>query len=129
MAAIEAIAELGVEEAVLDLCGMVKSEATFGEGARLKEAAVRALGSLGVGSAVPALCSVLQARAFLSKLGSHRPRMAAAEALAVLGGPDSREALERGCRSMHPGVRDACRRSLARLMAGEGSSLGVTGGR
>ncbi len=129
LAAIEAIAELGVEEAVLDLCGMVKSEATFGEGARLKEAAVRALGSLGVGSAVPALCSVLQARAFLSKLGSHRPRMAAAEALAVLGGPDSRQALERGCRSMHPGVRDACRRSLARLMAGEGSSLGVTGGR
>ena len=129
LAAIEAIAELGVKEAVPELCGTVQREATFGEGARLKGAAVRALGSLGVGNAVPVLCSVLQARAFLSKLGSHRPRMAAAEALAALGGPDSREALKQGCRSMHPGVRDACRRALARLIAGERSSLGATGGR
>ena len=129
LAAIDAIAELGVEKAVPGLCEMVEREANFGEGARLKEAAVRALGSLGVGNAVPALCSVLRARAFLSKLGSHRPRMAAAEALAALGGPDSREALERGCRSMHPGVRDACRRALSRLMASERSTLGVNGGR
>lgn len=128
LAAVEAIAELGVEEAVADLCGMVERDATFGEGVRLREAAVRTLGSLGMGEAVPALCSVLEARAFLSKLGGHRPRMAAAEALAALGGPDSREALEQGCRSMHPGVRDACRRALARLMAVEGLTSGVSDG-
>ncbi len=128
LAAANAIAELGVRDAVPHLCGIVEREASFGEGARLKEAAVRTLGSLGAGSAVPALCSVLQGGALLSKLGSHRPRIAAAEALAALGGPDSREALEKGCRSMHPGVREACRRALSRLLAAERPSWGSSGG-
>jgi HEAT repeat protein len=125
MAAVGAIAHLEVREAVPALCDMAEREAHFGEGARLREAAVRALGVLGEGSAVPSVCAVLAGRAFLSKLGSHRARIAAAEALAVLGGPDSREALERGRKSMHPAVRDACRRSLSVLLSREGDGRGA----
>ena len=128
-AAVKAIAELRVQEAVPALCELVERESNFGEGARLKEAAVRSLGALGAGSAVPVLCQVLKGRAFLSKIGSHRTRIAAAEALAALGGPDSREALARGCRSMHPAVRESCRRALSRLLAAERTTAGVSGAR
>jgi HEAT repeat protein len=119
MAAINAIAELAVKDAVPGLCEIAEAEAYFGEGARLREAAVRALAAIGESRAVRSLCAVLEGKALLSKLGSHRPRAAAAEALGILGGPDSREALEKGSKSMHPVVRDTCRRALARLLAGQ----------
>ncbi len=118
-AAVDAVAELGVREAAPALCEMIREGTRFGEGARLREAAARALGALGDGSAVPTLCAVLEGKALLSKLGSHGPRIAAAEALAALGGPDSRQALEQGCRSRHPAVREACKKALSRLLVRE----------
>ncbi len=126
LAAVTAIANLDVQAAAPALCEVVAHEASFGDGARLKEAAARALGRLGAASAVPVLCEVLKGKALLSKLGSHRPRIAAAEALAMLGGPNSREALEKGCRSMHPAVRESCRHALSRLLATERTTAGVS---
>lgn len=119
MAAVDAVAKLGVRAAGPALCEMIREGTRFGEGARLREAAARALGAVGDGRAVPALCAMVEGTAPLSKLGSHRPRIAAAEALAVLGGPDSRYALEQGCRSRHPAVREACGKALSRLLVRE----------
>lgn len=123
LAAIEGLAELRAEEAVSALCDIVTLENNFGEGARLREAAIRALGAIGSGRAVPVLCVVLE-RGILRTLGSPRPRVAAAEALGVLGGPDARLALEQGTRSMHGAVREACQRALARLRAREPTAAG-----
>jgi len=123
-AAVSSLAKLGAQAAVPAICRMLEQQTNFGEGARVKEAAVKALGELGKGEAVPALSDVLAGKAFFSKIGSHRPRIAAAHALAALGGPDARAALEQGCRTIHPAVREACRRGLARLMAAEDSRRG-----
>jgi len=119
LAAIDGLAELRAEAGVPVLCDIVAVENDFGDGARLREAAIRALGAIGSGRAVPALCEVLQRGAFLRMLGSPRPRVAAAEALGILGGPDARFALEQGTRSMHRAVREACQSALARLRARE----------
>ncbi|MBN1461347.1 MAG: HEAT repeat domain-containing protein [Armatimonadetes bacterium] len=126
-AAVSALAKLGAGETVPAICRMLEQQTNFGEGARIKEAAVKALGELGKGEAVPTLSDVLAGKAFFSKLGSHRPRIAAAHALAALGGPDAHAALEQGCRSIHPAVREACRRGLARLMAAEAARRGEYG--
>ncbi len=126
LAAVNAVANLDVQAAAPALCEVITHETSFGDGARLKEAAARALGRLGATSAVPVLCEVLRGKALLSKIGSYRPRIAAAEALAMLGGPDSKEALEKGCRSMHPAVRESCRRALSRLLATERTSVGAS---
>jgi hypothetical protein len=123
-AAASALATLEAQESVPAICRMLEQQASFGEGARVKEAAAKALGELGNGSAVPTLSALLAGKAFLAKLGSRRPRIAAAQALASLGGPDAREALELGCRSMHPALREACRRALSRLMAAENRARG-----
>jgi|GEM_PF-4712460 len=126
--AVMAIADLNVSEAVPSVCRLVEDESSFGEGGKVREAAVRALGELQVGIAVPTLCAVLRGRAFLSKLAGRKARIAAAEALASIGGADSKDALERGCRSLQPGVRDACRRALSRLIVNERTIRRGSGG-
>ncbi len=117
LAAVVAVGELRLTEAARGICELVRQEGSYGEGSRLKEAAVRALALIGAEAAVPTLCEVLRGGAFLSRLGSFRPRVAAAEALAVLGGPLSLDALRKGSRSMHPAIREACRKALARVSA------------
>ncbi len=118
LAAIDAIDAMKVAQAAPALRLLIEREGNYGEGARVKEAAVRALGELGDVSAVPALCEILRGQTLLAKLGSFRLRVAAAEALASVGGSESLEALRRAARSMHPAVREASRRALARLLGG-----------
>ncbi len=114
-AAVTALGELRARDGVSALCDLVCGAGNFGEGAALKEAAVRALGEIGDGRAVPALCEVLLGGGVLSVFGSPRPKVAAAEVLARMGGPDVEEALRLGCRRVSPTVRAACREALFRL--------------
>ena len=76
---------------------------------------MRALGEIGDSKAAPALCEVLLGGGVLSVFGSPRPKVAAAEVLARMGGPDAEEALRSGCRRVSPRVRAACRDGLFQL--------------
>jgi HEAT repeat protein len=127
LAAMRALGELRVSEAVPALMDIVSLESNFGEGAVLKEAAVDALAGIGATCAVPKLCELLEGGLILSMIGSPRPRVAAARALGELGGPDARYTLAKGSKSAHRGVRRASQRAYARLRAREGMRGGRWG--
>jgi len=119
LAAINAVVDLKFRKATEALCEVIRKEATFGEGANVREAAVIALGSIGDSTAVSALRDVLYGSGLLSRIRGTRLRAAAAESLGKIGGPEARNALERGTHSRSRPVRESCRRALA--------SLGVVG--
>ncbi len=126
-AAVETLGGLKVRAAVPALCEMVVRERSFGRGARRKEAAIHALSEIGDARAVPALCRAL-CGSFVDALGSTGPRVMAARVLGEMDGPDAREALRRGSRSLRRAVRAASRTALARLEALEGSTAGEARG-
>lgn len=126
-AAVETLGALRVRAAVPALCELAVRERSFGSGARVKEAAVCALGEIGDARAVPALCRVL-CGGVLAALGSAAPRVTAAKVLGEMDGPDAREALRRGSKSLRRAVRAVCRTALARMETLRGSTArGVRG--
>jgi hypothetical protein len=126
-AAVETLGALRVRAAVPALCELAVRERSFGRGVRVKEAAVRALGEIGDARAVPALCRVLRG-GVLAAFGSAAPRVTAASVLGEMDGPDAREALRRGSKSLRRAVRAVCRTALARMETLRGSTArGVRG--
>ena len=126
-AAVQTLGTLRVRAAVPALCEVAVRARNFGRGARVKEAAVCALGEIGDARAVPALCRVL-CGGVLAAFGSAVPQVTAARVLGEMDGPDAREALRRGSKSLRRAVRAVCRTALVRMETLQGSTArGVRG--
>ncbi len=77
--------------------------------------AIRSLGRQGDPAAVPVLVEILDHRGVMGRARWRPRRIAAAQALGRIGGPDAYQALERNVRRGDTSVGDACRRAIQGL--------------
>jgi hypothetical protein len=125
LAAVRGLAELRVRDAAPGLCDLAAQQRSSGGSAEMQLAIVAALSAAGGEAAVEGLARILSRGGFMSWLTGSRSQVSAAEALENIGGATAREALQRGLRTRHRAVRDACRRALATM--GDEPSAGGNG--
>lgn len=101
------------EPCLRELEHLLNNESTFEREPRELRTLMAAYGAIAGDAAVPLLDKLLSP-GFFTRLKALDVQIAAAFALASIGGPEATAALNKGSRTLNTKVRDACKRALAR---------------